>query len=113
MNQKYPDDIETKLLLGDSYLQNGQVQNARIVYEDLLVKSPDSHILKTRLGWLGGSNKFSFEKFPTYIQLIPRASYFTDNTDFSYSNIGLGFDLGVTNFLAFGLSASRGQLIIC
>jgi len=110
LNQKYPDDVETKLLLGDAYLQNGQVQNAKIVYEDLLLKSPDSHIIKTRLGWLGGSDKFSFEKFPTYIQLIPRASYFTDNTDFSYSNLGLGFDLGVTNFLAFGFSASRGQL---
>jgi Flp pilus assembly protein TadD len=110
LNQKYPDDVETKLLLGDAYLQNGQVQNAKIVYEDLLLKSPDSHILKARLGWLGGSDKFSFEKFPTYIQLIPRASYFTDNTDFSYSNIGLGFDLGVTNFLALGFAASRGQL---
>ena len=110
LNQKYPDDIETKLLLGDSYLQSGQVQNARIVYEDLLLKSQDSHILKTRLGWLGGSDKFSFDKFPTYIQLIPRASYFTDNTDFSYSNFGFGFDFGATNFLAFGLSAARGQL---
>ncbi len=110
LNQKYPDDVEAKLLLGDAYLQNGQVQNARIVYEDLLLKSPDSHIIKTRLGWLGGSDKFSFEKFPTYIQLIPRASYFTDNTDFGYSNLGFGFDLGVTNFLTFGLSAARGQL---
>ena len=109
LNKKNPDDIETRLLLGDSYLQNGQVQNARIIYEDLLLKSPDSHILKTRLGWLGGSNKFSFNNFPTYIQLISRASYFTDNTDFSYSNFGLGFDLGVTNFLALGFSASRGQ----
>jgi hypothetical protein len=42
--------------------------------------------------------------------LIPRASYFTDNTDFSYSNFGLGFDLGVTNFLAIGLSGARGKL---
>ncbi|HEX9252955.1 MAG TPA: tetratricopeptide repeat protein [Ignavibacteriaceae bacterium] len=110
LNQKYPDDIETKLLLGDSYLQAGQEQNARIIYEDLLLKSPDSHILKTRLGWLGGSDKFSLNKFPTYIQLIPRASYFTDNTDFSYSNIGLGFDFGATNYLAFGFSASGGQI---
>jgi Flp pilus assembly protein TadD len=110
LNQKYPDDIETKLMLGDAYLQNGQIQNARIIYEDLFHKSPDSHIIKTRLGWLGGSDKFSFEMFPTYIQLIPRASYFTDNTDFSYSNFGLGFDLGVTNFLALGLSGSRGKL---
>jgi len=108
--QKYPDDIETKLLLGDSYLQNGQVQNARIIYEDLFHKSPDSYIIKTRIGWLGGSDKFSFEMFPTYIQLIPRASYFSDNTDFSYSNFGLGFDLGLTNIVDLGLSGSRGKL---
>lgn len=110
LNQKYPDDIETKLFLGDSYLQNRQVQNAKIIYEDLLLKSPDSHIIKTRLGWIGGSDKFSFEKFPTYIQLIPRASYFVDNTDFSYSNYGLGFDFGATNFLALGFSGARGTL---
>ena len=110
LNKKNPNDIETKLYLGDAYLQSGQIQNARIIYEDLLIKSPDSHILKTRLGWLGGSEKFSFDRFPTYIQLIPRALYFTDNTDFSYSNFGLGFDLGITNFLAFGFSGSRGKL---
>ena len=74
LNKKNPQDVETKLLLGDAYLQSGQLQNARTIYEELLVKSPDSHIIKTRLGWLGGSNKFSFETFPTYIQLIPRAS---------------------------------------
>ncbi|MBK7629785.1 MAG: tetratricopeptide repeat protein [Ignavibacteriales bacterium] len=110
LTQKNPEDIETKLFLGDAYLQNGQFQNARSIYEDLLKKSPDSHILKTRLGWLSGSNKFSFDRFPTYIQLIPRASYFTDNTDFSYSNYGVGFDLGVTNYLTIGLSGSRGKL---
>ena len=110
LNKKNPNDIETKLYLGDAYLQSGQIQNARIIYEDLLIKSPGSHILKTRLGWLGGSEKFSFDRFPTYIQLIPRALYFTDNTDFSYSNFGLGFDLVITNFLAFGFSGSRGKL---
>lgn len=110
LNQKNPEDIETKLLLGDSYLQNGQVQNARNIYEDLLIKSPGSHILKTRLGWLGGSDKFSFDRFPTFIQLIPRASYFTDNTDFSYLNYGVGFDLGVTKFLTIGFSGLRGKL---
>ncbi|MEO8231093.1 MAG: tetratricopeptide repeat protein, partial [Ignavibacteriota bacterium] len=110
LNQKNSEDVETKMLLGDSYLQNGQVQNARNIYENLLIKSPDSHILKMRLGWLGGSDKFSFDRFPTFIQLIPRASYFTDNTDFSYLNYGVGFDLGVTNFLTLGFSGSRGKL---
>ncbi|HCY76421.1 MAG TPA: hypothetical protein DHV28_10910 [Ignavibacteriales bacterium] len=110
LNQKCPDDIETKLLLGDSYLQNGQVQNAKIIYNELLFNSPDSYILKTRLGWLGGNERFSLNRFPAYVQLIPRAYYFTDNTEFSYSNFGVGFDLGVTNFLAIGFAGSRGEL---
>ncbi|MFZ1517845.1 MAG: tetratricopeptide repeat protein [Ignavibacteriaceae bacterium] len=110
LNQKNPQDIEAKLLLGDAYLQAGQVQNAKTIYQELLEKSPESHILKTRLSWIGGSDKFSFQKFPTYIQLIPRALYFIDNNDFSYSNMGIGFDLGVTNFLTIGFSGSRGKL---
>jgi tetratricopeptide (TPR) repeat protein len=110
LTKKNPDDIETKLFLGDAYLQNGQTTQAKKIYEELLSKSPDSHILKTRLSWLGGSNKFSFDRFPTYIQLIPRASYFTDNTDFSYLNYGVGFDLGVTDFLTIGFAGSRGKL---
>jgi Flp pilus assembly protein TadD len=109
LNQIKPDEIETTLLLGDAYLQAGQTSNARKIYEELLIKSPDSHILKTRLGWLGGSDKFSFDRFPTFIQLKPNGLYFTDNTDFDYSNYGLGFDLGVTNFITLGFGGSRGQ----
>ncbi len=110
LNQKNPEDVETKLLLGDSFLQNGQIQNARNIYEELLLKSPDSYIIKTRLNWLGGSDKFSFDRFPIFTQFIPIASYFTDNTDFGYLNYGLGFNLGVTNFLTIGLSGARGKL---
>lgn len=110
LNQKNPENVETKLLLGDAYLQAGQVQNAKIIYEDLLRKSPNSHIIKTRLGWIGGSNKFSFDRFPAYIQLIPQGFYFTDNTDFSYSNYGLGFDLGLTDYITVGFYGSRGKL---
>lgn len=105
-----PLDIESKLLLGDAYLQTGQTLNARKIYEELLLKSPDSHILKTRLNWLGGSDKFSFDRFPAFIQLKPNGLYFTDNTDFDYTNYGLGFDLGVTNFLTVGFGGSRGQI---
>jgi tetratricopeptide (TPR) repeat protein len=110
LNQKNSQNVEAKLLLGDAYLQAGQVQNAKIIYEDLLLKSPNSHILNTRLNWIGGSNKFSFDRFPTYIQVIPQGFYFTDNTDFSYSNFGLGFDLGLTDYFTVGFSGSRGKL---
>lgn len=110
LNQKDPADVETKLLLGDAYLQTGQSVEAKKIYEELLVKSPGSHIIKTRLNWLGGSDKFSFERFPNFIQLKPNGLFFTDNTDFDYTNYGLGFDLGVTNFLTIGFSGNRGKL---
>jgi len=110
LNQKNPSDIETKLLLGDAFLQAGQTVEARKIYEELLVKSPESHIIKTRLNWLGGSDKFSLDRFPTFIQLKPNGLFFTDNINFDYSNYGLGFDLGVTNFLTIGFGGSRGIL---
>lgn len=110
LHSRKPDDVETKILLGDAYLQNHQIESARTIYSDLLKESPNSHIIKTRLAWIDGTEKFSFAQFPTYIQLIPRASYFNDNTNFSYSNIGLGFDLGVTVFLSLGFSGSAGTL---
>lgn len=110
LSQKNPSDIETKLFLGDAYLKTGQTKNAQIIYEELLSLSPDSHILKTRLNWLGGSNKFSFERFPTFIQVVPQANYFVDNIDFKLANVGLGIDFGATKNIAFGISGSRGEL---
>lgn len=108
--KKNPQDVETMLLLGDAYLQAGQTENARTIYKELQKRSPDSYIINTRLDWINDNNNFSFSSFPTYVQLIPRVSYFVDNNDFSLSNIGLGFDLGLTNFLAIGLSGSKGKL---
>lgn len=110
LNSLKPDDIETKIFLGDAYLQNNQSEAAKRIYEDLLKQSPNSYLLKTRLNWIGGTDKFSFATFPTYIQLIPRALYFTDNKDFKYSNLGVGFDLGITSFLSLGFSGARGEL---
>lgn len=108
--QKNPNDIEAKLFLGDAYLKTGQTQNARKIYEELLAQSPTSYILKTRLNWLGGSDKFSLENFPSYLQAIPQGYYFTDNTDFKLSNVSLGLDFGITKFLSLGVSGSRGSL---
>ncbi len=109
--QKNPNDIEAKLFLGDAYLKTGQTQNARKIYEELLAQSPNSYILKTRLNWLGGSDKFSLENFPSYVQVIPQGYYFTDNTNFKLSNVSLGLDFGITKFISLGGSGSRGSLI--
>jgi tetratricopeptide (TPR) repeat protein len=111
LTQKNPLDIEAKLFLGDAYLKTGQTQNAKKIYEDLLVQSPNSHILNTRLRWLGGSDKFFVGgNFPTYVQMIPQGYYFTDNTNFRLNNYGIGLDFGLTNSVAIGISGSRGNL---
>ncbi len=108
--QKNPEDIEAKLFLGDAYLKNNQLQNARNVYNELLSLSPNSYIIKQRLSWTGGTEKFSVEDLPTYLQAIPQAYYFTDNTDFKLENFGFGLDMGLTNSVAIGIYGARGNL---
>ncbi len=108
--QKNLEDIESKIFLGDAYLKNKQLQNARNIYTELLSMSPNSHIIKERLAWVGGSEKFSMEDLPTYVQAIPQAYYFTDNTEFKLQNIGFGLDIGLNNSIGVGIFGSRGSL---
>jgi tetratricopeptide (TPR) repeat protein len=66
-----PNDAETKLFLADTYFQLKQYRSAREIYSELLDESPSSHILKSRMKWLGseGITGFSFDTFPTYVLL--------------------------------------------
>ena len=107
-----PEDAESKLYLGDSYVKLKQYQSAREIYQEMLKESPESHIIKTRMRWLGseGIDTFSFDTFPTYILAIPQGNYFTDNTKFKYNLVGLGLELGATNYLSLGISGYRGTL---
>ena len=102
-------DAETKLFLGDSYVKMHQYENAEKVYNSLLEESPNSEIIKKRLSWLPAEYQ-GFHGFPTYFQLIPQASYFNDNLAFKYDLQGMGFQLGLTKFLAIGASGFRGHL---
>ena len=106
------DDAEVKLFLGDSYMKVKDYKNARKVYEELLAISPTSHILQTRMKWLGneGLDDNSISTFPTYFSLIPDASYFTDNVDFTYSTQGLRAELGVTSYLSLSVSGYLGYV---
>lgn len=112
LSSNNPDDAEAKLYLGDTFFQLKQYSSAREIYAGLLKDSPNSHILKTRMKWLGseGVSSFSFTSFPTYILVSPQGSYFTDNTEFKYSSGGLGLELGVTSNLSIGISGHRGSL---
>ncbi|RKZ00426.1 MAG: hypothetical protein DRQ13_00465 [Ignavibacteriae bacterium] len=105
-----PDDAETKLFLGDAYMQVGDYKNARNVYEELLAISPSSHIVQTRMGWLGsaGLNGYSAASFPTRFSIIPDGNYFGDNLDFTYTTTGAKLELGVASFLSLGASGYFG-----
>ncbi|HSW53457.1 MAG TPA: tetratricopeptide repeat protein [Ignavibacteriaceae bacterium] len=108
LNRINPDDAEVKLLLGDSYAGLRDFDKAKEVYEELLVISPSSPMLKERLSWVEGP---SYQGgFPVYTMLTPDFNYFTDNFDFLYSTYGLRLDLGITNYLTIGASAYGGIL---
>jgi tetratricopeptide (TPR) repeat protein len=103
----YPDDAEINLYLGDSYMKMKQYENAQLVYNNMLEKSPNSEIIKRRLSWLG---RGVTGKFPTYIQISPESNYFKDNLSFLYTLQGLNFQLGINRYLAIGGSGFRGRL---
>ena len=107
-----PEDAESKLYLGDSFVKLKQYQSAREIYQEMLKESPESHIIKTRMKWLGneGISTFSFDTFPTYILISPQGNYFTDNTKFKYNLFGVGLEAGATNYLSLGISGYRGTL---
>lgn len=110
LSAENPDDAEAKLFLGDTYMQVGDYKNARRVYEELLVISPSSHIVQTRMVWLGdaGFNGYSATSFPTHFSIIPDGYYFGDNLDFTYTTQGAKLELGVASFLSLAASGYFG-----
>jgi hypothetical protein len=110
LTAKNPDDAETKLFLGDTYLQVRDYNNARKVYEELLAISPSSHIVQTRMGWIGsaGLNGYSAASFPTHFSIIPDGNYFGDNLDFTYTTQGVKLELGIASFISLAGSGYFG-----
>jgi tetratricopeptide (TPR) repeat protein len=110
LSAKNPDDAEIKLFLGDTYMKVGDYKNARKVYEELLAISPSSHIVQTRMGWLGSSGLkgYSATSFPTRFSVIPDGNYFNDNLDFTYTTQGVKLELGFASFLSLAGSGYFG-----
>lgn len=112
LSRSHPEDAEIKLMTGDALFELKQFEEARLVYSELLSISPDSHILKMRLNWLGSSgiDKFSLAAFPTHVIINPVTNYFSDNTDFKFNLYGIGAEIGLTSNISVGISAQRGYL---
>ncbi len=104
------DDSEVKILLGDTYVKLGDYENARKIYEALLEISPSSHILQTRMEWLGTEGLYGFSSFPAYFSFVPSATYFNDDLDFTYNTQGGKLEVGLTNYLAVSVGGYLGSL---
>ncbi|QQS37410.1 MAG: tetratricopeptide repeat protein [Ignavibacteriales bacterium] len=105
-----PDNNEVKLLLGDAYLANGLELNAKNIYSEMLLQNPGSYIIKKRMNWLSPDDDSNSNKFFTNLMLIPEANFFSDNISLRYKTQGIGLQVGLTKFIAAGISFYNGDL---
>ncbi|MCZ6701845.1 MAG: tetratricopeptide repeat protein [Ignavibacteria bacterium] len=112
LNSLEQDDNEIKLFLGDSYMRIGDYKNARKIYEELLVTSPLSQILQTRMKLLGnaGLDGYPTSAFSTHLSIVPSGNYFKDNLDFAYNTQGVRLQLGVTSYLSLAINGYIGSV---
>ncbi|MFH1194156.1 MAG: tetratricopeptide repeat protein [bacterium] len=111
---KYPEDFESRLYLGDSYAKLGDNDSARVVYNTLLnwpLDSTQTAMVKMRKKWLPITSLSAvLETFPNYVGLSPAFAFYSDNISFRFTRIGSGIETGVLQFLSFGLSFFRSSL---
>lgn len=109
-----PEELEPRLLLGDSYLKMKMYDSARVQYDYLAAQQLDSTFtaeLRLRKKWLPVTGlKAIFETFPSYISLAPMAMFYSDNLGFRINRIGSRLELGVAQFLSLGLSFYRTRV---
>jgi len=119
LTQEYPDDVELKLYLGDSYVSNHMYDSAKVVYESILTTAPESYYIEKRLSWLPEepekpgiwSNVKSLAYYTfSYLLVSPTAYYFNDNLNFDYYYGGFTLETSVTKFLFGGLTWTRGSV---
>jgi len=105
-------DFDARLYLGDSYAKLGENDSARAHYDTLLtwqeLDSTQIAMVEMRKKWLpvSGLEAF-FDTFPNYIGFGPSASFYSDNLNLRFRNIGGRLELGLTGFLSVGASFFR------
>ncbi len=119
LSSEYPDNLELKLYLGDSYFNNGIYDSARVVYESMLETAPEGYYIDKRLSWLpeepekpgfwSNIRSISYYTF-SYFLVSPTAYYFNDNLNFDYYYGGFTFETSITKFLFGGLTWTRGSV---
>lgn len=114
LSSENPGDYECKVLLGESYQNLGQYSMANLIYADILKNSTDKKILEIvnkRMEYMPQTGfKSLFSNFPSPIGFTPAVIYYSDNQDFSLSNVGGRIEVGIAKMLSGGISYSNAIL---
>lgn len=109
-----PGRFEPFLYLGDSYAKLGRFDSANAVYDSLLTWDLDSTeiaMVEQRQEWIPPSGlKGILKRFPSSLGLAPALNFYSDNLSFSFTKMGGRLDIGVVDFLAFGVSFFKTYL---
>jgi predicted Zn-dependent protease len=109
LNAREPGEFEPYLYMGDSYAKLGVFDSANVVYDSLLLREDiDSTQIKMvlqRQDWIPPTGLSGIlKRFPSSVGLAPSLTFYSDNLSFRYTKIGGRLDVGVTSFLALGVS---------
>ncbi len=109
-----PDDFESRLFLGDTYLKLKKFSKAKAVYNDLLGDELQPEQIKTvesRYKYLPQSGLLkTFSTFPQPIAFNPIANQYTDNQDFRLRHMGGIVNIGITTFITGGASLVKATI---
>jgi tetratricopeptide (TPR) repeat protein len=110
-----PDDFNTHLYLGDSYLRMHDYDKALDVYEamedNMKLDSTQVAMVKQRERWVPPTGfRGILSSFPNYTLLTPYSSYYSDNQGTQNFIAGLRLDVGITTFLSLGIEGYRTAL---
>ncbi len=117
--EKYPDNPELKVFLGDSYIRAKEYERAREAYLSVPDSAWETYDIERRLSWLpaeetsvSGRGFWSTLGYDilSYLYLNPHIYYFNDLLDFTYAFIGVEANTGLFRFLSVGASYRYGIL---
>jgi tetratricopeptide (TPR) repeat protein len=107
--------FDAHIYLGDSYTKMAEPDSAREVYDSMLERnhldSTQVQMVNQRRGWLPVTGLAAIvETFPNYVGLAPIFSTYNDNLSFKITQLGSRLELGLTNFLSFGITFMKSWL---
>ncbi|MDA3860475.1 MAG: tetratricopeptide repeat protein [Melioribacteraceae bacterium] len=109
--EEEPTEFQPRMFLGDSYSKIGEGDSALAVYDTLLTWELDSmqtYLVEQRISWIPPTGlKGILSSFPSSVGVAPQAQFYMDNLSFSMSKLGGRIELGVFQYLTFGVSFYR------